>query len=73
MNWVETTPEVLEELVRIIQRRLYGRIRGLRLVQRGSGLVLEGQSKTYYVKQLAQHALMETVDWPIVANDIQVV
>jgi len=37
------------------------------------GLVLTGRTCTYYVKQLAQHAVMEFVDLPILANDIEVV
>jgi hypothetical protein len=34
-------------------------------------VVLEGHAQTYYVKQLAQHAVMEA-DLPIIANDIEV-
>ena len=36
------------------------------------GLVLKGRTKTYYVKQKAQHAVMEATDLSIIANDIVV-
>lgn len=65
-------PEELAELETRIQSRLNGRIRDLRLIVRHGGLVLEGHTHTYYAKQLAQHALMEATDLPIVANEIAV-
>jgi len=33
---------------------------------------LRGQVHTYYAKQLAQHAVMETTGLPILANEIEV-
>ncbi len=62
-------PEQLEELV---QRRLRGRVRNLRVVLRDQGLILQGRAPTYHAKQLAQHAAMEVVRLPILANDIEV-
>jgi hypothetical protein len=59
----------LEEHVRW---RLSGRVRDLSLVPHGTGLVLRGHARTYYAKQLAQHAVMEKTDWPILANEIEV-
>ncbi len=50
-----------------------GRIHGFRLVIRELGLVLQGRTQTFYVKQLAQHAVMRAVGLPIVANDIVVI
>ncbi|HLN29098.1 MAG TPA: hypothetical protein VK395_15220 [Gemmataceae bacterium] len=67
------TPETLGELEEHIQNRLNGRLREFRLSMRDAGLVLEGLTTTYYAKQLAQHAVMEAVDLPIRANDIEVV
>jgi hypothetical protein len=55
-----------------VQSRLNGRVRHLRLVVRGCGLVLTGRAGTYYGKQLAQHAVMEATSLPILANDIDV-
>jgi hypothetical protein len=66
---------VLHELDLIEERlrcRLGGRILELHLVPRGNGLVLRGRSYTYYAKQLAQHAVMEATETPLVANEIEV-
>lgn len=41
-----------------INRLLKGRIGDARVLARGGGLVLQGQAATYYVKQLAQQAVM---------------
>jgi hypothetical protein len=48
------------------------RILGLRVVFRPEGLILQGRTDTYHVKQLAQHAAMTTIDIPILANEIEV-
>jgi hypothetical protein len=66
---VFTEPEQLETHV---QSRLNGRVRHFRLVVRGNGLILTGQARTYYAKQLAQHAVMEASALPILANEIEV-
>ena len=66
------TAETLGKLEGHIQRRLNGRVRDLRLSVRDDGVVLEGQTHTYYAKQLAQHAVMEAIDLPILANEIEV-
>jgi hypothetical protein len=52
--------------------RLGSRIRHLRVVCRIDGVVLQGSARTYYVKQLAQHSIMEITDLPIAANEIEV-
>jgi hypothetical protein len=36
------------------------------------GLFLQGQTHTYHAKQLAQHLVMQMTDFPILANDIEV-
>jgi hypothetical protein len=66
------SPVQLYELESRVQKRLNGRVRNLRLSLRENGLVLEGQTQSYYVKQLAQHAIMEAIDLPISANEIEV-
>jgi hypothetical protein len=68
-------PASLPEMERLethVQSRLNGRVRHFRLVVRGCGLVLTGHARTYYAKQLAQHAVMEATALPILANEIQV-
>jgi hypothetical protein len=62
-------PEHLESLV---QRRVGGRVRDLRVILRPAGLVLQGRAATYHAKQLAQHAAMDLSALPILANDIEV-
>ena len=62
----------MEQLETHVQSRLNGRVRDFRLVVRGCGLVLTGRARTYYAKQLAQHAVMEATALPILANEIEV-
>ncbi len=61
-----------EHLETMVQRRLAGRVRDLRLRLHKSGVILQGRANTYHAKQLAQHAVMELSDLPILANDIDV-
>jgi len=65
-------PSELDHLEAHVQCRLSGRVRDLRLLVRGNGLVLQGRTRTYYAKQLAQHAVMEATGLPILANEIEV-
>jgi len=65
------SPE-LERLQAHIQGRLGGRVRNLRLLLRDNGLVLQGRTRTYYAKQLAQHAVMQVTEYLIQANEIEV-
>jgi hypothetical protein len=62
----------LHELEAKVRRRVKGRLWNLRLALRGNGLVLEGSAPCYYAKQLAQHAVMEATDCPILLNAIEV-
>ncbi len=52
--------------------RLSGRACDLHIVVHYRGLVLQGRAPTYYVKQLAQHVVMEATELPILANGIEV-
>ena len=61
-----------EHLETLMLRRLGNRVRDLRVVRRPNGLIIQGRTQTYYVKQLAQHAAMELGCRPILANDIEV-
>jgi hypothetical protein len=62
----------LLELETRLRARLRGRVQELRLEQSEGGLILRGCSRTYYGKQLAQHAVMDAVNLPILANEIEV-
>ena len=55
-----------------VRSRLGGRVRDFHLVAVANGVILRGQARTYYVKQLAQHAVMEAATLTIVANQIEV-
>jgi hypothetical protein len=52
--------------------RLAGRVHEFQLMVWAGGLVLLGRARTYYAKQLAQHAVMEATGLPILANKIEV-
>ncbi len=60
------------ELETHVQCRLSGRVRDLHVLLRDGGFVLRGHALTYYAKQLAQHAVMDASDLPILANEIEV-
>jgi hypothetical protein len=71
----ETETSVPENLILLeehIRCRLAGRVRNFQLTTHPGGLILRGHARTYYAKQLAQHAVMETTHLPIQANEIEV-
>jgi hypothetical protein len=70
---INTKQEDVARLESHLRGRLSGRVWALRLVVRDQGLVLQGQARSYYAKQLAQHAVMEAAPYPIEANEIEVV
>jgi hypothetical protein len=55
-----------------IRRRLGGQVTDLHVVLRSNGLALQGRSRTYYAKQLAQQVALEVTELSILANEIQV-
>lgn len=61
------------QLEMLIQARLNGRVRGIRVVRRDNGFVLQGRTPTYYAKQLVLHVAMQAVTFPILADEIEVV
>jgi hypothetical protein len=69
---VTTVREEEDHLESLVQRRLGGRVRNLRVVVRQDGIILQGRTHTYHAKQLAQHAAMELGTLPIISNDIEV-
>jgi hypothetical protein len=64
--------ETLGELEARLQHELKGRVRNFTLTRLDHGLVLKGHSHSYYAKQIAQHAVMEATDLPILLNEIHV-
>jgi len=72
---VQRSPVAAEEIERIgnrIRQQLSGRLRDFRLEVLDAGLILGGRARTYYAKQLAQHAVMAASDLPILRNEIEV-
>ena len=63
----------LAQLEACVRRRTNGRIRDLRLLVQNDGVVLQGQTQTYYAKQIAQQAVLEATRRPIQANEIEVI
>ena len=71
----QADPEMSETLARIeeyVRHRLTGLQRNFQLVFRDQGLVLRGHVRSYYAKQLAQHAVMEASSLPILTNEMEV-
>jgi hypothetical protein len=74
---VDATPEasVAAEIVRAIEGRLPARIRDLRVDVEGEQFILRGVSGSYYVKQVAGHLAMTTMDAHLLGrltNEIEV-
>ena len=65
-------PPALDDLEARLRAALSGRVDDLHLEVRGKGLVLSGRAHSFYAKQLAQHAVMDATDLPLVANTIVV-
>jgi hypothetical protein len=72
----ETMSDMLLEGVAQLEtqarKEVRGRVRDFRLVVEDDYLVLRGQARTYYAKQLAQEAIMRGTSFPIRANEIEV-
>lgn len=67
-----TTSVNLAPIVSEIDRRLRGRLREFHIDREEQGLVLSGAAPSFYVKQLAQHAVKQMTRVPIARNDIHV-
>jgi hypothetical protein len=69
------TRTVVTEIIREIQSRLPGRIRDLSVNVDHDQFILRGVSSSYYVKQVAGHLAMTTMDARLLGrlvNDIEV-
>ena len=69
----KTRADEVAELERRLHNHLGARIRDLQVILGEGGLVLRGFTRTYYMKQQAQHAVKNLSDLPILANEIEVV
>jgi hypothetical protein len=66
------TQSKLDELELQVQGQFSGRVVDFHVLPLGGGIVLRGFTRTYYLKQLAQQAVMNLTDLPILANEIEV-
>lgn len=71
MDEVRSTSE-LAPIIAEVERQLRGRLCQFDITQDRQGLVLLGTSPSFYVKQLAQHAVGRITRIPIVRNEIHV-
>ena len=56
-----------------IETRASGRIRDLHVVCSDDAIILQGRSRTYHAKQLAQQAVLDLTDgFPLLTNQIVV-
>lgn len=77
-NRIEATNELnghcdeVTDLENHVRAKLTNRLFGFQIEIGDAGLVLRGKAPTYYVKSLAQHAVMERTRIPIAINRISV-
>ncbi|GAC1463346.1 MAG: hypothetical protein NVSMB9_00720 [Isosphaeraceae bacterium] len=65
--------ELAERIEGYIERRASGRIRDLHVVYNENAIILQGRSRTYHAKQLAQQAVLDLTDgFPLLTNEIVV-
>lgn len=65
--------ELAERIEGYVERRASGRIRDLHVVCSDDAIILQGRSRTYHAKQLAQQAVLDlTGGYPLLTNQIVV-
>jgi osmotically-inducible protein OsmY len=62
LGWSQGTSELAERLEGYIEQKASGRIRDLHVVCSDGGIILQGRSRTYHAKQLAQQAVLDLTD-----------
>jgi hypothetical protein len=65
-------PAEMDRLEADVRTRLRGQVAELYVLVEEKGIRLRGRARTWYVKQLAQHAVMQASKLPLVANEIEV-
>jgi hypothetical protein len=58
----EARDDLAEQIEGHIERKASGRIRDLHVVCSGESIILQGRSRTYHAKQLAQQAVLDLTD-----------
>lgn len=64
--------ELFQRVVARLQNRLGNQVRDFQMSAREDGLVLRGQVRSYYSKQMAQQFVREVSGLTVLANDIEV-
>jgi len=62
LGWSQSTRDLAERLEGYIEQKACGRIRDLHVVCSDGGIILQGRSRTYHAKQLAQQAVLDLTD-----------
>ena len=62
----------LERAEALLRQRFRSQVWELRILVRESGVILQGQARNYYAKQLVQHIAMQELRLTIIANEIAV-
>jgi hypothetical protein len=62
----------IDNITGSVRRQLNSKVRDFRVLLQDNGVILQGYAVTFYAKPLAQHAMMQAIRLPIVANDIEV-
>jgi hypothetical protein len=69
----QSEQDLAERLEGYIEQKASGRIRDLHVVCSDDLIILQGRSRTYHAKQLAQQAVLDLTDgYPLLANQIVV-
>jgi hypothetical protein len=55
-----------------VRQRVLGQVSDLRVQVLDHGIMLRGWTRSFYIKQLAQHAIFEASQLPLVGNEIEV-
>jgi hypothetical protein len=73
LGWTLGTLELAQRLEGYIEQRASGRIRDLHVVCSDDGIILQGRSRTYHAKQLAQQAVLDLTDGQTLLTNLIVV
>lgn len=64
--------DLVDQVEQAVQVRTGGRIRDLQIRLSEGRVIVSGRTSTYYLKQLATHAIRDAVDDLSVQNDVEV-
>ena len=64
--------DITGPIEKVVRDRLSGWVQNFHVDVRDRGIVLTGRTRSYYAKQLVQHAALSASRLPLLANEIQV-